>query len=155
MSMEKNMAVSWPSGHYGFGGEDSCVAGERWEKGRENPIWRKKKRKKDGIEIYVWYVYIYLIGASLVAQMVKNLPAMQETWIWSLAREDTLEKGWLPTPVLLPTEFHGQKSLVGYSTWGPKELDTSERLSTAQHITCIDLGINVKISVWVDVRRKF
>ena len=31
--------------------------------------------------------------SSLVAQMVKNLPAMQETWIWSLGREDPLEKG--------------------------------------------------------------
>ena len=58
-----------------------------------------------------------------------------------------MEKGWLPTPVLLPTEVHGQKSLAGYSTWGPKELDTTERLSTAQHMTCINLCINVKISV--------
>ena len=31
--------------------------------------------------------------ASLVAQMVKNLPAMQETWVWSLGQEDPLEKG--------------------------------------------------------------
>ena len=31
--------------------------------------------------------------ASLVAQMVKNLPAMQETWVQSLGREDPLEKG--------------------------------------------------------------
>ena len=31
-------------------------------------------------------------GASLVAQMVKNLPAMQETWVWSLSQEDPLEK---------------------------------------------------------------
>ena len=30
--------------------------------------------------------------ASLVAQMVKSLPAMQETWVWSLGREDPLEK---------------------------------------------------------------
>ena len=30
---------------------------------------------------------------SLVAQMVKNLPAMQETWVWSLGSEDPLEKG--------------------------------------------------------------
>ena len=32
-------------------------------------------------------------GASLVAQLVKNLPVMQETWIQSLDREDPLEKG--------------------------------------------------------------
>ena len=50
--------------------------------------------------------------------MVKNLPAVQETWLCFLGQEDLLEKGWLPTPVLLPGEFHGQKSLVGYSSWG-------------------------------------
>ena len=38
------------------------------------------------------FMYIYM-GASLVAQMIKNLPAKQETWLWSLGREDFLEKG--------------------------------------------------------------
>ena len=35
---------------------------------------------------------------------------------------------WQPTPVFLPEESHGQQSLVGYSPWGPKELDMIERL---------------------------
>ena len=35
---------------------------------------------------------------------------------------------WQPTPVLLPGKFHGQRSLVGYSPWGRKESDTTERL---------------------------
>ena len=35
---------------------------------------------------------------------------------------------WQPTPVLLPRKFHGWRSLVGYSPWGLKELDTTERL---------------------------
>ena len=35
---------------------------------------------------------------------------------------------WQPTPVLLPGKFHGLRSLVGYSPWGRKELDTTERL---------------------------
>ena len=40
---------------------------------------------------------------------------------------------WQPTPVLLPTESHGQKSLTGYSPWGQKELDRTENAqSTAQ-----------------------
>ena len=66
--------------------------------------------------------------------MVKNLPAMQETWVWSLGWEDPLEKKWQPTPIFLPGEFHGQRSLVGYSSWGLKELDTTERLThTHQH----------------------
>ena len=42
-----------------------------------------------------------------VAQLVKNPPAMQETWVQSLGWEDPLEKGWLPTPVFWPGEFHG------------------------------------------------
>ena len=61
--------------------------------------------------------------ASLVAQMVKNLPAMQETWFnpWvSFWRRE-----WLPTPVFLPGEFHGQRSLPGFSM-GCKELDMTE-----------------------------
>ena len=43
-----------------------------------------------------------------VAQLVKNLPAMQETWVRSLGREDPLERDRLPTPVFWPGEFHGQ-----------------------------------------------
>ena len=54
--------------------------------------------------------------------MVKNLPAVQKTLGW----EDSLEKEWLPTPVFLPGECRGQRSLVGYDPWGHKELDTIE-----------------------------
>ena len=56
--------------------------------------------------------------ASLVAQAVKNLLAMQETWVWSLGQEDPLEKGM--TPVFLPGESHGERSLAGYSPWVAK-----------------------------------
>ena len=38
----------------------------------------------------------------------------------------SLERGMAPTAVFLPGEFHGQWSLVGYSLWGCKELDTTE-----------------------------
>ena len=37
---------------------------------------------------------------------------------------------WQPAPVLLPRESHGQKSLAGYSPWGHKESDTTERART-------------------------
>ena len=50
--------------------------------------------------------------ASLVVQMVKNLPEMWEIQVWSLGREDPLEKKSLPTPVFLPREFHEPKSLA-------------------------------------------
>ena len=52
---------------------------------------------------------------------------MWETRVQSLGWEDHLEKG-IPTPVFLPGESHGWRSLVGYSPRGRKELDTTERL---------------------------
>ena len=57
--------------------------------------------------------------ASLVAQLVKDAPAMRETWVQSLGWEDPLEKGKVPTPVFWPKEFHGL-----YCPWGCKEWDT-------------------------------
>ena len=56
--------------------------------------------------------------ASLVAQVVKNLPAMQETWVQSLVRKIPERKEWQPTPLSLPGEFQGQRSLAGYSPSG-------------------------------------
>ena len=47
-----------------------------------------------------------LLRASLVAQMVKNLPAMQKTQVGSRGQEGPLEKGWQPTPVFLPIKTH-------------------------------------------------
>ena len=62
--------------------------------------------------------------ASLVAQLVKNPPAMRETWVWSLGWEDPLEKGKVTTPVFWPGESHGL-----YSPWGHRESNTTKRLS--------------------------
>ena len=56
-----------------------------------------------------------------MAQMVNNMPVMQETQVQSLGWEDPLEKGM--TPVFLPGEFHGRRSLVGYRPRGHKESD--------------------------------
>ena len=63
-----------------------------------------------------------LFCASLVAQVVKNLPAVQETEVQSLGQEDPLKKEWQPTGVFLPGESHRQRSLAGYSTWDHKIL---------------------------------
>ena len=68
------------------------------------------------------------LQASLVAQRLKCLPAMWETWVQSLGREIPRRRKWQPTPVFLPGESHGQRSLVGYSPWGRKESDMTERL---------------------------
>ena len=72
------------------------------------------------------------MDASWLSQ-VNNPPAMQETdvgdgcsnpWV----RKIPWRREWLSAPVFLPGEFHGQRSLVGYSQQGHKELDTTERL---------------------------
>ena len=81
-------------------------------------------------------------AASVVTQMVKNLPAVQKTQVQSLGWEDPLEKEmathssilawrilWTEEPgrlVSVPKEFHGQRILADYSTWGCKESDMTE-----------------------------
>ena len=71
---------------------------------------------------------------SLVAQTVKNLPAMKgnpglipESGRFPQRRE------WLPTPVFLPGEFHEQRSLVAYTVCGCKNLNTTEQLILPVH----------------------
>ena len=57
---------------------------------------------------------------SLIAQLVKNLPATQETQVRFLGREDPLEKCMATHSSILPGESLGQRSLAGYSPWGCK-----------------------------------
>ena len=59
---------------------------------------------------------------------------MQETQVWSLGQEDPLGTKWLPTPVFLPREFHGQRSLVGYSPWGPKRIGHNDATKQQQQM---------------------
>ena len=78
--------------------------------------------------LYMLYIiYIYYILYSLVAQMVMNLPAMQETQVRSLDQEDSLEEGIATHSSILAWRIHGQKSLVDYSPWGHKKSDTAEQ----------------------------
>ena len=66
--------------------------------------------------------------ASLIAHLIKNLPAMQETWVRFLGSKVPWRRKWQPTPALLPGRSHGQRSLIDYSPWGRKESDTTEQL---------------------------
>ena len=68
-----------------------------------------------------------IFGASLVAQLVKNLHAMQETPV--LPGEIPWRREKLPTPVLWPEESHGL-----YRPRCPKESDTTEQLSLSNNI---------------------
>ena len=61
-----------------------------------------------------------------MAQLVKDLLAIQETQVGALGREDPLEKEMATHSNILPGEFHGQRSQADYSPWYRKELDTTE-----------------------------
>ena len=92
---------------------------------------------------------VFNMWTSLVTQTVKNRPAVQwfnpwiavtclqwpgfNPWIGNMP----WRRKWQSIPVFLPGEFHGQRSLVGYSLWGRKELDMTEQLThTLQCVVC-------------------
>ena len=92
--------------HSSVGKESACNAGD------PGSIRGSGRSAREGIGYPLQYS-----SASLVAQLVKNLPAMRETWV----RKIPWRRERLPTPVFWPGEFHGL-----YSPWGHKELDTTE-----------------------------
>ena len=63
-----------------------------------------------------------------MAQLVKNPPAIWETWVQSLGGEDPLKEGKATHSVFRPGEFHGL-----YSSWGRKESDMTERFSRSHY----------------------
>ena len=88
------------------------------------PGWERSP--KEGIGYPLQY-----FGASLVAQMVKNLPAMWAAWVKSLSWEDSSAGGHgNPLQYSSLENPHGQRSLAGYSPCGHKEMDMTEQLST-------------------------
>ena len=69
---------------------------------------------------------MYKMWASLVAQMVKNLPVMLKTWIQSLGRENPLEKAMATHSSILAWRIPWTEEPGGCSPQGCKELDTTE-----------------------------
>ena len=90
----------------------------------------KTSVKVEELEMWAGFRLIYAFSGfvnhwvSLIVQLVKNPPAMRDTWVRSLGWEDPLEEGKATTPVFWPGEFHGL-----YSPWGSKELDRAKWLS--------------------------
>ena len=79
--------------------------------------------KKKIVETFLW--------DSLIAQSIKNLPQGRRPGFDSWVRKSP----WRPTPVFLPRESHGQRSLVGYSPWGRKSRsDTTWRLNNQSQV---------------------
>ena len=65
--------------------------------------------------------------------MVKNLPAVLETWVQSLGREDILKKGMATYSSILAWKFHGQRSLVGYTVHRVARVRQIEQLNHHHH----------------------
>ena len=68
------------------------------------------------------------LWASMVVQMAKNLLKCRRPRLDPWVKKIPWKRDWLPTPVVLPGEFHGQRSLVFHSLWSCKESDVAERL---------------------------
>ena len=75
-----------------------------------------------------------------MAQMVKNLPAMWETWVQSLGWEDPLEEGMATHSSILAWRIPMVRGARWATVHGVTESDTIERLSTAQQYLCLDLN---------------
>ena len=75
------------------------------------------------------------LALSFLAQTVKRLPTMRETYNGFNPQVGKISwrRKWQPTPVFLPGKSHGWRSLVGYSSWGCKESDMTERLHSLTH----------------------
>ena len=82
-----------------------------------------------------WVILIYTCTralvplVALVAQLGKNLPAVQEAGFHPWVRKILWRRKWQPTPVLFPGEVHGQRSQAVCSSWDCRESDMTVRLS--------------------------
>ena len=108
------------------------------------------------VSTWIWALTELLRNRGyLGGSVVKNPPAMQETWVWSLGPEDPgvgripWRRIWLPTLVFLPGKCHGQRSLVGYSPWGWKESDAdmTEQLNSRVWVTGLVLPLTSSASL--------
>ena len=83
---------------------------------------------REAVHLYTSRYFVGVWGASLVAQRIKHLPAMQETRFDPWVVKIPWRRKWQPIPVFSPGESHGQRSLEGYSPQGRKESNMTERL---------------------------
>ena len=71
--------------------------------------------------------FLWLSGREPACQFRESKRHRFNPWVWKIP----WSRKWQPTPIFLPGKFHGQRSLVGYSPWGPKESDATEQECTS------------------------
>ena len=85
--------------------------------------------------------------------MVKNPPAMKDTWVCSLGQEVPLEKGTATQSSILAGEIHGQSSLAGYSPWGHDWVTVTQHQSTGIFwVSCLTAILSSGVVVVKDTR---
>ena len=82
----------------------------------------------------IFFLTVFILQSPLASKMCKSNVKRKQKQKGKNKGKRTIskrcgEKKWQPTPVFLPGEFHGQRSLEGYSPSGCKELDTTEQLN--------------------------
>ena len=82
--------------------------------------------KSDTIKMYLWFTLGLPRWCSGKESINLPMQEIQETWVQSWVGKIPWSRKWQPTPEILPEKSHGQRSLVGYSPWGHKELDTTD-----------------------------
>ena len=82
----------------------------------------KTQETDPSIQFSYLNITMEVVSETLVAQVVKNPPAMWETRVQSLAQEDPLEKGMTTYSSFLPGKSPGQESLANFSPWGHKRV---------------------------------
>ena len=100
---------------------------------RKTVLFKKCNNKETQVRASM-FAHSYTAVGFPGAQTVKNLPAVWETWVWSLGWEDPQRRKWPSTPVLFPGEFHGQRSLV-LESMGSQESDMTEWLTLLFYTT--------------------
>ena len=78
------------------------------------------------LDSFCLYFFVRLPGAPPILRLLSGRESICQcrrcrfdTWVGKIC----FSRKWQPIPVFLPGKFHGQRSLVGYSPWGGKELD--------------------------------
>ena len=126
MSTERHETACWMCGSGAHRRSSSWVRSQRVIMAYRRSRYSKLRTSyRTGLPPRIWGSSILVTWASLAAQTVKNLPAVQETWVGSLAQEYPLEKEMATHSSILP--WRRQRRLVGYNPCGHKEADMTEQ----------------------------
>ena len=112
------------------------VAQVSWQQASQGCISVKDNKKKSLVSIFYYILGLPgWRGRESACQCRRHKRFGFDPWVQKTPQSRKLE----PVPIFLPGKFHGQRILVGYSSWGHKESDMTEQLSN-NHLRCSSSG---------------